>query len=344
MTDQPTNLIVIGASAGGISSLLRIVRNLPETLEAAVLVVVHIGQGPSELPKILGRAAHLPVSHAIDREPICQGHIYVAPPDYHVIVRDGHLGLSHGPREHHTRPAIDPLFISAARAFGARVIGVVLSGALSDGAAGLMAIKARGGRAVVQDPGEALNEGMPRSALRLVDADAVLPAGDIAAAISEMIALRSTASVREGTTMAEREDATSNRIKEDFREQESDARAGELTPFTCPDCGGTLWQAATNGILSFRCHVGHAWSWEALVGNKSDELETALWASVRLLVERATLNRQIAVRARAEGSPGQEQRFAEQADRDQEYASLIRGLIESFSSYTEQPGDGVATE
>src|SRR3954451_1470744 len=180
VVNQDSGVIVIGASAGGISSLLSIVRGLPSSLKTPVLVVVHIGQGPSSLPRILERNTSLNCHHARDGELILPRHIYVAPPDYHLIIRGGLLLLSHGPREHHTRPAIDPLFISAARAYGPRAIGIVLSGALSDGAAGSLAIKSAGGRIIVQDPNDAVIEGMPRSALRFVEADAVLPADCIA--------------------------------------------------------------------------------------------------------------------------------------------------------------------
>jgi two-component system chemotaxis response regulator CheB len=332
MADEHGHIIVIGASAGGISSLLRIVERLPAGLHAAVLVVVHIGQNPSMLPQVLSRATPLPCTHAVDGELIRPGHLYVAPPDYHLLVQGNRLKLSHGPREHHTRPAIDPLFISASRSFGAGTIGIVLSGALSDGAAGSLAIKSRGGRLIVQDPKEALNPGMPKSALQSVDADAVLPANDIADAVSNMIAVAEIA-VRGKTMVIDQEGMTVAHIREDFQEQEHDQRAGKLTPFTCPDCGGTLWQSTPDDLLNFRCHVGHAWSWEALVGQKSDELETALWASVRLMVERATLNRQVSARANREGNIRQSERFKEQADRDEEYASLIRKLLESFENY-----------
>jgi two-component system chemotaxis response regulator CheB len=308
-------------------------------------VVVHIGQHRSMLPRILERSGMLPVTHAVDGERLLPDHIYVAPPDYHLIVRRNRLELSHGPREHHTRPAIDPLFISASRSHGAGVIGIILSGALSDGTAGLLAIKSRGGRVIVQDPEDALNQGMPRSALQVVEADAVLPADTIAGAVLDMLSERPPGTVRGDTMVFDQEEPTTARIREDFREQESDERSGQLTPFTCPDCGGTLWQDTPDNLLSFRCHVGHTWSWEALVGQKSEELETALWASVRLLVERGTLNRQIALRAAHEGSAGQSERFKEQADRDEHYAATIRKLLEAFQNYPSgiESEDGAAT-
>jgi two-component system, chemotaxis family, protein-glutamate methylesterase/glutaminase len=334
VVNHPTGVVVIGASAGGITSLLSIIERLPPSLMSPVLVVVHIGRGQSFLPKILSRVTSLTCRHAIDGEPIQSRHIYVAPPDYHLLVRGRELTLSHGPREHHTRPAIDPLFISAARAYGPAVIGIVLSGALSDGAAGLLAIKSAGGRAIVQDPNDAANAGMPRSALQFVEADAVLPAHRIAEEVVTMLESNRPIQPRVNIPTFDLEDVTTEIIQDDFREQASDQRAGELTPFTCPDCGGTLWQSELNGLLGFKCHVGHGWSWESLSDQKSEELEQALWASVRLLVERATLNRQISVHARNAGAPDRGEHFDEQAARDQAHAVLVRNLLESLSNST----------
>ena len=181
------DIVVIGASAGGIEALRELVSELPADLPAALFVVVHIQPyAVSRLPEILSRAGALPATHASNGEPIQPGHIYVAPPDRHLLVRQGRIALSRGPRENHSRPAIDPLFRSAARAYGSRVIGVVLSGALYDGSMGLLVVKTRGGMAIVQDPREAAVDSMPRSALRLVEADAVLPSSENSAASDGM--------------------------------------------------------------------------------------------------------------------------------------------------------------
>ncbi len=175
------DIVVIGASAGGVESLRSLVRGLSPDLPAAVFVVMHVQPyAVSRLPEILARSCPLPVDHARDGDRIVPGRIYVAPPDRHLLLRPGRVELTRGPRENHTRPAVDPLFRSAARAYGRRVAGVVLSGALYDGAAGVLAVKTRGGAAVVQDPTEAAVDGMPRSALRLVEVDHVLPVAEIA--------------------------------------------------------------------------------------------------------------------------------------------------------------------
>lgn len=182
------DLIVIGASAGGVEALLTIVRDLPVDLPAAICVVLHLPPtSPSRLPHLLTRAGPLPATHAENGEPLELGHIYVAPPDYHLLVRPGHLELSRGPRENRSRPAIDALFRSAALAYGRRVVGVVLSGALDDGTAGLLAVKQGGGLAVVQDPDDALFDGMPRNAIERVNVDVVAP-GDVLAPLLARLA------------------------------------------------------------------------------------------------------------------------------------------------------------
>ena len=181
------DIIVIGASAGGVEALKTVVSGLPAGLPAAVLVVLHVpSHMRSELPSILSRTSRLPVAHARVDQPLALGTITVAPPDRHLVVRGGELHLSRGPRVHGHRPAIDPLFESAAREAGRRVIGVILSGALGDGSAGMLAIKLGGGVTLVQDPDDALHAGMPQSVLEHVSVDRVLPAAAIPAALVEL--------------------------------------------------------------------------------------------------------------------------------------------------------------
>jgi two-component system chemotaxis response regulator CheB len=268
----------------------------------------------------------LPASHARDGEAIRPGHIYVAPPDFHMLVRDDRIELSHGPRENHSRPAVDPLFRSAARAYGPGVTGVILSGALGDGAAGLLMIKGRGGTVLVQDPAEAIAEGMPTSALRLVEVDHVLSARGI----GQWLASLSPVSVSEQGPPVDPVEEAKAIIHQDFREQESDRRDGQLTMFTCPDCGGTLWQSDTGPVLRFQCHVGHAWGVEALLDQKSENLEAALWTSVRMFEERATLTRQVAARLRhSAADAARADRIEDEASLDEARADAIRGLLSS---------------
>ncbi len=327
MDRDASSIVVIGASAGGIQALLEVIAELPGTFAAPVFVVVHVGTGRSVLPTLLSRGGALQATHATHGERFEPGHIYVAPPDCHMLVREDRIELSHGPRENHSRPAIDPLFRSAARAHGHRVIGVILSGALGDGSTGLMTIKAHGGTAVVQDPDDAIVESMPASALRLVQADHVVSAQGIGRYLASMPLSPPLKAGLNG--MDDPSDDAAKFIQADFDEQENDRRRGQLTMFTCPDCGGTLWQTADGPIAGFRCHVGHAWSLESLLGQKSEQLEAALWSSVRLLEERATLSRQVAVRLRgASAGPGRAGWVDDQAQVDEQRADAIRELLD----------------
>src|SRR5579859_637557 len=178
------DIVVVGASAGGVEALMHLVHGLPAGFTAAVFVALHFpANSTSMLPAILERHGPLPAAHAVDGRPIRPGRIYIAPPDFHLLVKRGHVTVVRGPRENGARPAVDPLFRSAARAYGRRVVGVVLSGSLDDGTAGLLAIVQRGGRAIAQDPREALHEGMPRSALENVPGTLPLPVAEIASTL-----------------------------------------------------------------------------------------------------------------------------------------------------------------
>jgi two-component system chemotaxis response regulator CheB len=319
------DVVVIGGSAGGIAALKALVSGLPSDFAAAVFVVVHVpAYAPSRLPEILDHSGALPAHHARHDEPILPGRIYVAPPDRHLLVRPGRIELSRGPRENHSRPAIDPLFRTAARAYGRRVIGIVLSGALHDGSLGLLAVKTRGGVAIVQDPNEAVIDSMPRSALKLVSADYVLPVSEIPGVLRSLVAKQDADNG--GDAVIDDEERLERAVEEDFFEQAADQRALETTVYSCPECGGVLWQTP-GPLLKFRCHVGHAYSGEVLLSEHSERLEAALWTSLRLLKERATLSRQMATRL--QNDPGDAaDRMEEQARRDEEYVESLRVLLE----------------
>jgi two-component system chemotaxis response regulator CheB len=281
-------IVVVGASAGGVEALADLAASLPSNLPAAVFVVLHLpATGTSALPEILRRHGPLPAAHIKDGEPIQPGRIYVGPPDHHVLLRPGRVHLSRGPRENGYRPAIDPLFRSAAREYATRVIGLVLSGALDDGTAGLLAIKSRGGIAVVQDPADAVYPGMPSNALVHVEVD------------------------MEGFSV----------------EAFEGNHPGRPSGFSCPDCNGVLWQIRDGGLERYRCRVGHAWSPESLLTQQSEALEAALWVALRSLEERAALARRLAEPARRRGHSITATRFEEQAAEAQQAARLVRDLL-----------------
>jgi two-component system, chemotaxis family, protein-glutamate methylesterase/glutaminase len=335
------DIVVIGASAGGIQALTTLVAGLPRDFPASVLVVVHIpAYAVSRLPDILSRSGPLPAAHAKQGEVIEPGRIYIAPPDRHLLVRTGRIELSRGPRENHCRPAIDPLFRTAARVYGSRVIGIVLSGALYDGSMGLLAIETRGGMAIVQEPKEAIVDSMPRRAIERVTTEHILPVAEIAAALTDLV--RQPVTAQGGNSMVntiDPEERLEEAIAEDFVEQATDGRTEETTIFTCPDCGGVLWQGGEGPLLRFRCHVGHAFAPEVLLNQKSEELETALWSSLRLLKEKATLTLQLANRTRASGNGKASQaanRIAEQAELDERHVRVIQELLEAMPSPMDQ--------
>ena len=317
-------IVVVGASAGGVEALTELAASLSGDLPAAVFVVLHLpATGTSALPEILHRHGPLPAAHVKDGEPIRPGRIYVAPPDHHVLLRAGHVHLSRGPRENGHRPAIDPMFRSAAREYTTRVIGLVLSGALDDGTAGLLAIKSRGGIAVIQDPADALYPGMPGNALEHVRVDHVLAAASMGELLTRLITEPAEAPPHSPPRDMRVEVAMNDFSLEAFE----GTHPGRPSGFSCPDCHGVLWQIEDGGLERYRCRVGHAWSPESLLTQQSEALEAALWVALRSLEERAALARRLAEPARRRGYSITATRFEEQAAEAQQAARLVRDLL-----------------
>jgi two-component system, chemotaxis family, protein-glutamate methylesterase/glutaminase len=321
------DIVVIGASSGGLEALLEIVRRLPPDLPAALFIVTHVpSQGRSYLPEILSRSCPLPATHAEDQEKIEPGRIYVAPPDFHLLLRKDHVRIVRGPTENNHRPAIDPLFRTAARAFGPRVVGIVLSGSLDDGTAGLFAIKARGGITVVQDPADALFPDMPRNALAAVPVDYCLAKSAISQVIVELTQQRTD----RGATMVQNSYGLDKEIELEAMNGETisdEDRPGSPSTYGCPDCGGVLWELHEDKLLRFRCRVGHAYSAEGLLGTQGESLDAALWSAFRTLQENAALARRLAARARANKHEQVAEKFATKSRVAEEQAALIRNLL-----------------
>jgi two-component system, chemotaxis family, protein-glutamate methylesterase/glutaminase len=295
--------VAIGASAGGVEALTKVISGLPPELPAAVFVVLHLPPTAySVLPSILARSGALPVTAALDAERFQRGHVYVAPPDSHMLVVDDHIRLSRGPRENGHRPAIDPLFRSVARAFGAHAIGVVLSGTLDDGTAGLRFLKGRGGAAIVQDPDEALYGGMPASAIEHVPVDRVATADDLADAICTMIdePLEGRHVANPGPPVTDPMSRSEPPDLVALPPDDDEITQGDPTTLTCPDCGGVLNAHEDGELIRFGCQVGHSYSPESLVNGQAEALESALWAAIRALEERSDLFRRMARRAGGE--------------------------------------------
>ena len=292
------DIIVVGASAGGLEAIRTLIRGLPENLPATLFIVIHTSpEGPGLLSEILGKIAPLSVTTATDGERIVSGHIYVAPPDFHLTLGEGRIRLTRGPREHRFRPAVDPLFRSAAEQYGPRVIGIVMSGNLADGTHGLMVIKQRGGVAIVQDPHEAMVPAMPQSAVDRVKVDFVLSAAEMAPALEEL----TMKGVAPDSRAANRGRALKGPVAEHpvADALETKAFEGPPTPFTCPDCGGTLWESTNGDLARYRCHVGHGFTGESLIAAQDGKLEDILWSALRALEESLELRQRMAQRARA---------------------------------------------
>jgi two-component system chemotaxis response regulator CheB len=317
--ENDCELVVVGASAGGVEALIRFVRALPSDFPAPILVVLHVpASGPSLLPDILTRAGALPATHARDDEELEGGRIYIAPPDHHLTVSDHRVQTSRGPRENGHRPAIDPLFRSASLAYDGKVAGVVLSGTLDDGTAGLSWIKLRNGVTIVQDPADALYPAMPQNAIDFVEPDYVGPVEDV---VNTLVRLTSNAGGRNG------KEATMEVAPEPSSEQ---AQPGDIAPFSCPACGGTLWETLTDGIANYRCRVGHAYTLNSLIAAHGDTVERALWTAYRALEEQSAMSRRVARRLADRGRLESADRFERQAEHSARQAEDLKRVLDAL--------------
>lgn len=306
---KPQYLIVVGTSAGGMPALTRLVATLPSSLPAAVLIVQHLSPDSSgeHLVTRLGLHTRLHCHQATHGDTIEAGHLYLAPADRHLLVHDGKLLVTKGPRENNYRPAVDALFRSAAVSYGAGVIGVVLTGMLHDGTAGLDFIKRCGGRAVVQTPEDAEFPSMPYTAMRNVAVDYVVALSDMGALLQELVSQPMPEAkpipndLKAEAAIAERVVGTTQEI----------AQIGEQVPMTCPDCGGALWKLEQGNVLRFRCHTGHSYTADVLFESSKQALEETLWVALRMMEERKNLLSSMAVRGEGLWSVQQEERLEE---------------------------------
>jgi two-component system, chemotaxis family, protein-glutamate methylesterase/glutaminase len=319
-------VVVVGASAGGVEALVQFVGSLPVVVPYSVLVVLHISPtGTSVLPSILARAARVAVASPGDGDILRDGHVYVAPPDRHLLVDDEVLRLSQAPRENGHRPAIDPTMRSAAHHYGAGALGIVLSGSRDDGTAGLLAIKEHGGIAIAQDPEEALYDGMPRSAIQHVALDVVLPVDRMA---DWILQVDDQHRIPEDVRAADNPGETHVRVAAVPSVTEA---KGDGTRFTCPDCGGVLFEHREGDLERFECSVGHVYSIDSLAAAQAEGLENALWAAVRTLEDRVALLGRITARAGRSEHHHSARAFEAQARELAERARVIRAAIERVS-------------
>ena len=332
------DLITVGASVGGVKALLALSRDLPKDLDAAVCVVLHTrADGPNLMPGLMDRAGPLHAKNPADGEPLEPGRIYIAPPDRHMLVVDGHLRLGKGPKENHSRPSIDALFRTAAVSRGPRTIGVILSGSLGDGRAGMAAIKRCGGTAVVQRVTGAVGRDLPQNVISSVPTDHVVPIDDLGSILAELtremlpgegeFAVPKDLKIESDITMQNLPPHEKLKLVQ---------KLGTLAPLTCPDCGGSLWQIH-GGEIRYRCHVGHAYSAEAMARGQDVAVEAALWSAVRALEEQRLTSEHLGRAARDRSEATLADQFAERAVMAEEQSKVINDLLLQQSNPKESP-------
>jgi two-component system chemotaxis response regulator CheB len=318
------DIIVIGASMGGIDAMRRLLARLPADLPATIFCVIHTGNGDAKfLARAIGGQSALPVLVAQEGERYVRGRAYVPPGDHHLLVGEDHIHVRRGPTENGSRPAIDPLFRSAAATCTTRVIGVVLTGLLNDGTAGLLAIKRCGGIAVVQDPADAEVDPMPRSAIRHVDVDYVCSLEEMPALLARLTAEARPPPVEVGENIRMEALIAAQEVP---RMEEGWSPSATFSPITCPECHGTMQEIHDGELVRYRCHTGHAFTLEVLGTAQAEAWERALYSAYGLQQERSILLRRMADQARRQGSS--DTSFLEERARSySEGAELLRRLI-----------------
>jgi two-component system chemotaxis response regulator CheB len=293
-------IIVVGTSAGGVGALQEIIKGLPSDLPASIFVVMHLTPHiPSFLSQVLAKSARLPVLQVRGQMKFHPGHIYVAPPDHHLILNRTTASVNRGPRENWNRPSVDVLFRSAANSHGPRVIGVVLTGFLDDGTAGLAAVKREGGITVVQDPEDAMFPDMPTNAMQSVRVDHVVPLSQIAPTLVNLVRHpvgRRRTGVSEEVAI---ETAIAKATMTSMNGRAALEKVGKPSTFTCPECQGPLWELRDGELIRFRCQVGHAYSAESMITAQQDAVERALWVALGAIESRVALWRRIATRMKS---------------------------------------------
>lgn len=320
------DIVVVGASAGGVETLMQLVAGLPPDFSASVFIVLHIPPySVSHLHVILGRVTTLPVVQAEDKLRIKPGHIYVGVADHHLLLDTEHIRVTRGPKENRFRPAVDTLFRSAAYSFGLRVIGIVLTGALDDGTAGLWAVKDRGGIAMVQHPQEAMYPSMPESALRNVAIDYQPRMAEMAPLLVQLT--NEAVEVEGSAPVSESMEIETKIALEDNSLQKGVLKLGPLSPYTCPECHGVLVQVQEGQLVRFRCHTGHAFSIDSLLAEVSESIDESLWSTLRVIEESILLLHHTAGLARANQDDEMARRLIQKGAEAEQRAQRIRAVV-----------------
>jgi len=324
MKNQLNRIILLGGSAGGLEAANKILTQLDADLPAAVFVILHLGSSPSpSIEASLTTAGALTGAFAKAGEPIEAGRIYMAPPDHHMLIQRDNVHLTRGPRVNRSRPAIDLAFRSSAVAYGTQAIGVILSGMLDDGTAGLHAIQRCGGMTIVQDPADALCADMPENALENVDANYVLPISKIGQKLNELARLPVDDKVTPPKDIVLENQFDLN-TKDDLPRIN---QLGKQVPMGCPECGGPLWEIEHGNPLRYRCHLGHGLSVKNLMTQQDEQIEHTLWISLRALEEKARMQESLAQRQENAGRKKSVPLFQERAKETQAHVDRLRDLL-----------------
>ncbi len=322
------DIVVIGASSGGVSALLELVKTLPADFPAAIFVVQHVAaDSASILPQLLSAASALEARHPQNGETIAPGVIYVAPPDHHLLLEGDQVLVTRGPKENRFRPSIDALFRSAAYTYGPRVIGVVLTGYLDDGTSGLWTVQRLGGLAVVQDPHDAQQPAMPTNALAFVEADYVVPLAELGSLLVRLTAEPAPGKPRLGAAELDLLQIELTIAKQDNAFEMGIIEKGKLTPFTCPDCHGALTQLIEGKLIRYRCHTGHAYTVSALLGEVTQSVESLLYQSMRGLEETKMLLHNLGMHFVENHQPDVAALFFSKADETGKQARVVHDSI-----------------
>lgn len=336
--DKPekiSQVVVIGTSAGGLRALKELISQLPKNFPLPVLIVRHISPDATGnvLLNELNKLNTLKCQHAISGNSLKPGYLYLAPSDHHLLIGENlKILVTKGAHENRSRPAIDPLFRSAAVAFGAGVIGILLSGYLDDGTAGMKAIKKCGGICIVQDPEEAEYPDMPKNALNNVKIDYCLPIAEMGDLLKKIIP-RKIQKRKPVPSDVSIEAKIAERVLSDLS---SVNKLGDQVPFNCPGCGGVLWQVGKDSDLRFRCHTGHAYTAAYLLAEQTSKIEETMWTALRMFEERKNL---LTTMAKGENGVGSKTAL-ERAEMSQVHIDRIRAILKTAHN---EKGDDVPT-
>lgn len=324
------DIIVIGASAGGVNALIEFVKSLPQNFDASIFVVLHVHPStPSNLPNILTNFGHLRAVHPRDGEKIKAKHIYIAPPDHHMLIEDDRVLVRKGPKENRFRPSVDVLFRSAAYNYGSRVIGIVLSGMLNDGTSGMWSVKHRGGLCIIQDPDDALFESMPLNVLHEVDVDYSIPVKEMSMLLQELI--NENAPKMHEITPEQMELMKMEVViaANDNAFELGILNKGQLTPFTCPECHGALISLKEGTMVRFRCHTGHAFSSSTLLTGVTESIEEQVWSTMRTFEEAVMLLEHIANTFKQAGNESAAEEFFKKAEESRKRSKILHKMVKT---------------